>query len=1404
MTDSTTSAHRIQHLAGATDYPTWAARIIDILTDMQLDDYPSGRILKPGTAVPAVVVTPFSGTGTGTSQQLSAAAAAAQPATPTPAAVSTPAIGAQSIADWERKDRQALSAIRLRVSDAPLVYITNAKTSKEAWDTLEKMYRPRGAFAVVLLRRKLLHMQCPEGGDIEEHIRKLTSLRTQLQALGSTFGEDEFSTTLLTSLPDSWNPFIQTVDTSSFTDSAPIIARVLEQDRQKTAKPNSDAVALAAKPFRPGKSQSHSGLVCYGCGRPGHIVADCRDTKRGKTFTDEQKRRNYDKAKGIGGQSARAHVSEVMPSANLPPPATVSYAFMATALPPEPGADTWLADSAATDHIVRNRSLFSLYTDTPGASVTGFGSAASPGIGSAEIASHVGNKAYSLTLRDTLHVPEAPYNLISIGRLTAGGCSIKFSGDTMKVIAPDSHEIMRGTRVGNLYKVHITRSPRSPPPTPSPSPNIALASGKPATHSWDKWHRIFGHMQHKSVQLLHDKHMVTGMQIDAASLPPSHCETCVQAKAHVMPFPPQSDTKYTEIGEMTFTDVWGPAQVTGIDGSRYYASFTDAATRRSIVYFMKAKSEVKDKMRDYDAYIFTQTGKRIKCFRCDNGGEYVNHEVRAYLAERGIRLQLTAPYSPSQNGVAERLNRTLVEHARAMLAAHDLPLFLWPEAVAYACYLKNRSPTAALTGFITPDEAFWKRKPDVSTLQEFGIPCEVLKQSKQQQGKLFVKTRPFRFMGLSDESTAWRYYNPEIRQVLTTRNISFGPDTPPQSSAIPDPPSAQLEGEISASAPAVEPAPPVAQPPVNPATGPVNPTAEASSIPPESPTVPTSRLPRSTRKDVDYRLLNNPSARSSKTPDAWKHRVASQDSPNIAMAARAQSTSDPLTIAEARARADWPEWKSAMDEEIAQLYALGTFTLEDLPSNRSPVACKWVFRTKYDDTGNISRYKARLVAKGFSQIPGIDFDETFAPVVRIETVRLLLALAARYNLQVHVVDVVGAYLNGKLDEEIYMQQPPLFEDGTPRVCRLHRTLYGLKQSGRVWNLQLNDSFLKLGYTRLTSDQCVYIRRAGADMSIIAVHVDDMTILTSSDSLMSRVEAELDAEFTIKKLGAIRQLLGMEVTRTADFIRLTQTQYISKMLEKYQLDNANPVHTPIDPNVRLARLPDDQSFPDVKHVYQNMVGSLLYAAITTRPDISFAVQTLSQFNTNPGPEHLTAAKRVFRYLKGTIDLGIEYHANHPSTTFDLFSDADWGSDVATRRSITGYLSTFAGGAVTWNSKKQVTVALSSMEAEYMALASATREALWLRTLFSELGLDTTLPTHISVDNQGTILFAENSGFHARSKHIDIRYHFIRETLTSNQVSVSYIPTDENTADIFTKGLVRAKHEYLTSRLGMIRA
>jgi hypothetical protein len=420
--------------------------------------------------------------------------------------------------------------------------------------------------------------------------------------------------------------------------------------------------------------------------------------------------------------------------------------------------------------------------------------------------------------------------------------------------------------------------------------------------------------------------------------------------------------------------------------------------------------------------------------------------------------------------------------------------------------------------------------------------------------------------------------------------------------------------------------------------------------------------------------------------------------------------------------------------------------------------------------------------------------------MRLETFRLLIALATKLELVIHVVDVVGAYLNGTLDEVIFMMQPPEYDDGTGRVWQLLRPLYGLKQAGRAWNEELNQTFLKMDFTRLFSDQCVYIRHTDQDLLITSVHIDDMTILGSDIDAITDMKAELGKYFTITDLGEAKQIVGLELDRDmeAGTLKIKQTLYIKKVLEKFGMADSHPVSTPLDPNVKLVKTPDDEHH-DIPE-YRSAIGSLMYAAIGTRPDISFAVQTLSQFMSNPGPAHWSAVKRVFRYLNGTRDLGIIYRKGGEVEPL-AYSDADWGANVNDRKSISGYVFQMANGPISWQSKKQPTVALSSMEAEYMAESLATRQIIWLRTLTAELGIPYSGSTTLNVDNQGAINYSNNAINHGRTKHIDIQHHFVREKLVSNEMRLQYCATDDNLADIFTKSLPKPKHDDFIKRLGM---
>jgi transposase InsO family protein len=1024
--------------------------------------------------------------------------------------------------------------------------------------------------------------------------------------------------------------------------------------------------------------------------------------------------------------------------------------------------------------------------------------------------------------------------------------------------------------------------------------------------TWDEWHRAFGHIGMSTLEKLHSTGAVTGFDVDEASIPSPTCTSCLGAKLTHQPFPKQADHRSETPGEGVHCDVWGPIRTKSVWGNQYYISFTDDASRYVTLYFMKSKEEAAGYIETYCLMVERKTGKPPAWIRIDNGSELYNQRTKDFCASKGIEIQTTAPYSPSQNGVAERLNRTLLDLVRAMHISGDAPAFLWDEAVSNAVYLRNRVLVRALPGK-TPYEAFFGKKPDVSHLREFGCDVWVLDESTTRS-KLDPKANKMKFLGFMDGSGSIRYYDAKTRKVKVSRNFAFNnnweaPIDIPGSSleeeivTEPEEPHFETESEhresedeiLAVLLPSSQPSP----------TGQLTPTSHltpTSRIPvlsratspiPEPPIGSSER--RSTRlgklPDRDYKLDGNPQARKpadkgwkakpkktgkdpkisiSKTNEKERHRerddkldfvagsssfastprafhgkvtMEEVDDPDAPPSSPPTSQSPyileeidasletifpaissdqdegtlPKNEVEALEGKDRGKWEKAIQDELGMLEKMGTWTLEELPEGRKAIGNRWVFATKKDDQGKIIRHKARLVAQGYSQKPGMDFDtnSTFAPVMRLDTFRTITSLAAIHSWKMFQLDVKSAYLNGHLDEEIYMKQPPGFEDDSGRVCKLNRALYGLKQAGNVWNREFNSAMNALGFMQLKTDNCCYIRRSGTSVTILLVWVDDIIGYTSNDAEVRRVTSELASKFEITVIGQPDMLLGMKIIKNDDLgtISLSQEHYIDAMLTRFGLTDANPVSTPLDPNINLDNLdPQPQTPSDTRgsSLFATAIGSLQYAANGTRPDIAYAVNRLAQFTSRPQAKHWTAVKRLFRYLKGTKDHHLTFGGpdNDWSSTIDTFCDADWASN-ADRKSISGYVCVLAGGAISWSSKKQTSVALSTAEAEYVAATHVAKQVLWLRSLFNELALPQPETSTIFTDNQAAIAIAHNPEFHARTKHIDIALHFLRDLVKARTLDTVYVNTRDNLADVFTKALHRSTHQDLVYRLGLFQ-
>lgn len=428
-----------------------------------------------------------------------------------------------------------------------------------------------------------------------------------------------------------------------------------------------------------------------------------------------------------------------------------------------------------------------------------------------------------------------------------------------------------------------------------------------------------------------------------------------------------------------------------------------------------------------------------------------------------------------------------------------------------------------------------------------------------------------------------------------------------------------------------------------------------------------------------------------------------------------------------------------------------------MPEGKKAVRCKWVFRKKRGPDGQLIRYKARLVAKGYTQEYGIDYKETYSPVVRYSTIRTLMAMAVNLGLHIDHMDVKTAFLNGELQETVYMEQPRGYKvNGKENhVFKLNKALYGLKQASKAWYDKIDSALTDLHFRKTLSEPCVYIKSDNAeDITILALYVDDILIISKDTPEKKRLKMGLMRKFEMKDLGRATHVLGMRVNQEQTKITLDQKSYIQKVLEQFNMTDCKPVSTPLECGMKLEK--GDQNDMDSK--YRSLVGSIMYLAVCTRPDIAHAASFLSQFNNCHSETHWKAAKRVLRYLKGTIDYSIVYQKSSLSITG--YVDADWASNQLDRRSYTGYVFKIGNTAVSWESRKQRTVALSSTEAEYMALCEGAKEAKFIRSFLYEC-LGKYLSVTLFNDSQSAQNICNSQFNHSRSKHIDIRHHFVRQ-------------------------------------------
>lgn len=526
---------------------------------------------------------------------------------------------------------------------------------------------------------------------------------------------------------------------------------------------------------------------------------------------------------------------------------------------------------------------------------------------------------------------------------------------------------------------------------------------------------------------------------------------------------------------------------------------------------------------------------------------------------------------------------------------------------------------------------------------------------------------------------------------------------------------------------------------------------------------------------------------------------------------------EPSSLSEAQSRDDWTKWKEAMIVEMTGMQKMDIFKLVDLPADGKLIGVRRVYKLKLNAQRRATRYKARLVAQGYTQQPGLDYDQTFSPVVRLQTIRILLALTHRYRLHVAQLDVSTAFLNGKIDKVVHVQIPPMFKshENSGKCYRLKKALYGLKQAGRLWHTALDEQLRAFSFKRCCAEPCVYIRGVKDTMVILAIYVDDLLVIGAMPSCVKSVQQQLSSVFSITDQGNVSHIIGMNVEydREAHTLSIDQGGYIEGALEKFGMDGAWTVRPPAVEGINTMGpwLSGTASAEETRY-YASLVGSLLWIAQGTHPNIAFAVGRCTRFVANPSDEHLHTAKRILRYLKGTIDVRLNAKRTSNGQTLTGWADSDWAGSRDSQRSTSGYVFVVNGLICSWSLRLQPTVGNSSVEAEYIALAAAARKMLWTSMFLGELDqslpktpaiyvteattmlhsydrdlvLDPTIPKLYS-DSSGVRTIANDPQHFKRTKHIDIAHFFLRDEVVDGRLTIALIQSSENLADILTKPL-----------------
>lgn len=1262
----------------------------------------------------------------------------------------------------EKDEYRAQEIIISTLSEKVTNYIINCKSAREIWIKILSIFEQDDMIKKHSDQQKFFNYKYESKG-IAHHISELENVADDLKRRGETISEELLITKILMTLPAQYSNF-QTV-----WEGTPNEMKNLKRLTERLCSEES-----RIKMYEDGPTSHQevgaafiSKVKCFRCGKQGHIKKDCkvRDPKSKTELAGKPKFCSHCRKKGHTIDTCWYSKTNKKKSDN-------DTAFMVSDITEE---CTWIVDSGATAHMCKNEELFSELTYCDNKTVT-IGNGAPlkvHGIGKVPGEIFDGESWSNATLHDVYFVPDLIHNLFSTNTALDKGFTLE--ANSSEYIFTKGDVVAKAVKREKLVYLLFRRRNEND-----------LASVCKEERSLYQWHCVLGHQNVAAVKTILKRSNTHFTDKDF------FCEPCMYGKQTRLPFQ-RSTSVQTQVGDLIHLDLCGPMEETSLGGCKYFLLLKDDFSKYRTVYFIKSKEETKHHIISFLQRFQNVTGKTVKVIRSDNGSDEVNSHVKSVTDSLGIVHQKTCVYTPEQNGCAERDLRTIVEGARTNLQAAKLPKKLWAEAVHYMKYtLNHTSPLSHVNK--TPAE-LWNNctSVDYSKLHAFGSEVFV-HIPKQKRRKFDNKSRKGVFVGYDEEVKGYRIYFRDTDTVEISRDVIFKPEG--FSSECEPPVSSENciiqgnENEIEASR---EVNSNISENSESSQNGELCQSfyqdlkSNASDVSIESIEIEQPILSEVSNNSMNE---NQPDVESQPRPYNLRNRNSIKNNKFDDYILMTSENDEPLSFSDVLKSNEKEQWLEAMRKEISELKLNKTWQEVVIPDNKHIISSKWVFKKKLD--GDKVIYKARLVARGFEQNEVFEFSDLYAPVSKLQTLRILLAVALQLNLKIHQMDVVGAFLHGEIKEEVFMNPPDGYEIKKNTTLKLCKSIYGLKKSPKYWNEKFNSFILNENFSRSKNDQCLYTK----DGMYILLYVDDILIFCKDEDKIQMMKSKLHNNFKMKDLGPVSKFLGMQITQTDEEIVINQSQYIQSLLNRFNMADCKSVKCPIEPNY----VHEGEKDPKYEYLCRSLIGGLLYLTLCSRPDITVAVNILSRYQNVANIQLWNSLKHILKYIKGTKNLSLIYRRNAKPMVMKCYADADWGSDKVTRRSTSGYTFQINGNTVVWKSKRQNSVALSTAEAEYVSLSEATSEIIWVNNVLLDLSIDIPKPIVLYEDNQSAIKIATAQA--SKAKHIDIRYHFVREKIEDNFVKLEYIESNSQIADILTKPLSGSNFQCMREKLGVL--